>query len=45
MVGGAYLCYEGFEKVFHSLTHGKQGEEKKKNWTPMKTWRPMNSAR
>ncbi|WP_434462609.1 DUF808 domain-containing protein [Serratia plymuthica] len=29
MVGGAYLCYEGFEKVFHSLTHGKQGEEKK----------------
>jgi predicted DNA repair protein MutK len=30
MVGGAYLCYEGFEKVFHSLTHSKQaGEEKK----------------
>jgi hypothetical protein len=30
MVGGAYLCYEGFEKVFHSLTHNKQaGEEKK----------------
>jgi predicted DNA repair protein MutK len=30
MVGGAYLCYEGFEKVFHSLTHKKQaGEEKK----------------
>ncbi|MGB8663644.1 MAG: DUF808 domain-containing protein [Serratia inhibens] len=29
MVGGAYLCYEGFEKVFHSLTHGKQGEEEK----------------
>lgn len=28
MVGGAYLCYEGFEKVFHSLTHKKQaGEE------------------
>lgn len=25
MVGGAYLCYEGFEKVFHSLTH-KKGE-------------------
>lgn len=23
MVGGAYLCYEGFEKVFHSLSHGK----------------------
>ncbi|MFJ7498301.1 DUF808 domain-containing protein [Serratia grimesii] len=30
MVGGAYLCYEGFEKVFHSLTHSKKaGEEKK----------------
>lgn len=30
MVGGAYLCYEGFEKVFHSLSHGKPaGEEKK----------------
>jgi uncharacterized protein len=30
MVGGAYLCYEGFEKVFHSLTHKKQdGEENK----------------
>lgn len=30
MVGGAYLCYEGFEKVFHSLIHKKQdGEENK----------------
>lgn len=30
MVGGAYLCYEGFEKVFHSRTHKKQdGEENK----------------
>ncbi|QQU54124.1 DUF808 domain-containing protein [Serratia liquefaciens] len=30
MVGGAYLCYEGFEKVFHRLTHKKQdGEENK----------------
>ncbi|WP_329906635.1 DUF808 domain-containing protein [Serratia quinivorans] len=27
MVGGAYLCYEGFEKVFHSLTHKKQAGE------------------
>ncbi|MCS4264386.1 DUF808 domain-containing protein [Serratia sp. BIGb0163] len=27
MVGGAYLCYEGFEKVFHSLTHSKQAGE------------------
>ncbi len=31
MVGGAYLCYEGFEKVFHSLAHSKQtGDEEKK---------------
>ncbi len=22
MVGGAYLCYEGFEKVYHHLRHG-----------------------
>lgn len=22
MVGGAYLCFEGFEKVFHKLLHG-----------------------
>ena len=26
MVGGAYLCYEGFEKVFHSLSHGKAAQ-------------------
>ncbi|MGX9253186.1 DUF808 family protein [Pantoea sp. RSPAM1] len=24
MIGGAYLCYEGVEKVLHSLQHGKQ---------------------
>ncbi|WP_289367337.1 DUF808 domain-containing protein [Pantoea stewartii] len=24
MIGGAYLCYEGFEKVLHSLQHDKQ---------------------
>ncbi len=29
MVGGAYLCYEGFEKVFHSLSHGKAAQEEK----------------
>lgn len=29
MVGGAYLCFEGFEKVFHSLFHKKgEGEDK-----------------
>lgn len=30
MVGGAYLCYEGFEKVYHSLMHrkGAKAEEK-----------------
>lgn len=25
MVGGLYLCYEGFEKVAHKLLHGKEG--------------------
>ncbi len=25
MVGGAYLCYEGFEKVFEKLFHGQHG--------------------
>lgn len=24
MIGGAYLCYEGFEKVAHKLLHGKE---------------------
>src|SRR6188508_3343462 len=24
MVGGAFLCYEGFEKVAHKLLHSKQ---------------------
>ena len=24
MIGGAYLCYEGAEKVWHSLSQGKQ---------------------
>ena len=27
MVGGAYLCFEGFEKVAHKLLHGKAGEQ------------------
>ena len=26
MVGGAYLCYEGFEKIAHSLLHRKRRE-------------------
>jgi predicted DNA repair protein MutK len=30
MVGGAYLCYEGFEKVYHSLTHHKSAEAEEK---------------
>lgn len=29
MVGGAYLCYEGFEKVYHSLMHRKGAEAEK----------------
>jgi predicted DNA repair protein MutK len=28
MIGGAYLCYEGVEKLAHSLLPGKHGEKK-----------------
>ena len=28
MVGGAYLCFEGFEKLAHKLLHGRQEDEK-----------------
>jgi len=27
MVGGAFLCYEGFEKLAHRLIHGAAGED------------------
>jgi predicted DNA repair protein MutK len=27
MVGGAFLCYEGFEKLAHKLLHGSEEEE------------------
>lgn len=27
MIGGAYLCYEGFEKVAHRLLHSKEEDE------------------
>lgn len=27
MVGGAFLCYEGFEKLAHRLLHGRAGDE------------------
>ncbi|MES2258955.1 MAG: DUF808 domain-containing protein [Pseudomonadota bacterium] len=27
MIGGAYLCFEGFEKIAHSLLHGKEEDE------------------
>ncbi len=30
MMGGAYLCFEGFEKVLHSLTQDKQEREVKR---------------
>lgn len=29
MLGGAYLCYEGAEKIWHALTHGKETLEEK----------------
>lgn len=28
MIGGAYLCYEGFEKIAEKFLHGKEGEHK-----------------
>jgi uncharacterized protein len=28
MIGGAYLCFEGFEKIAHSLLHSKAEEDK-----------------
>ncbi|MGL4767114.1 MAG: DUF808 domain-containing protein [Formosimonas sp.] len=28
MVGGAYLCFEGFEKIAHALLHSKQEDQK-----------------
>ncbi len=27
MIGGAYLCYEGFEKVYHHIMHAKEEKE------------------
>src|SRR5688572_5945099 len=27
MIGGAFLCYEGFEKIAHKLTHSKAEDE------------------
>jgi uncharacterized protein len=30
MIGGAYLCYEGFEKVAHRLLHSKAEDEAEK---------------
>lgn len=27
MIGGAYLCFEGFEKIWHSLAHGHAAAE------------------
>ena len=29
MIGGAYLCYEGFEKIAHKFFHGKGGDDER----------------
>ncbi len=34
MIGGAYLCYEGFEKVAHKLLHGKEQAHEKPEASP-----------
>ena len=31
MIGGAYLCYEGFEKVWHSYTHKAEQKQQHEN--------------
>ncbi len=31
LLGGLYLCFEGFEKVFHPLLHSKEHIEKERN--------------
>jgi hypothetical protein len=31
MIGGAYLCYEGFEKIAHRFLHGKEDAAHRKN--------------
>ena len=33
MIGGAYLCYEGFEKITHHLLHRKEESEQKRRIT------------
>ena len=30
MIGGAYLCYEGFEKIAHKFFHGKGGDDERR---------------
>lgn len=36
MLGGAYLCYEGSEKVLHRLLHGKEAGKKPERAKPRK---------
>ena len=31
MIGGAYLCFEGFEKIAHKLLHSKHGDKAHEN--------------
>lgn len=35
MIGGAFLCYEGFEKIWHSFRHPKPKRHLKKQQKPM----------
>ncbi len=43
MMGGAYLCYEGCEKILHGLTHKKEHEEDKHKFVAIAHEDPQKS--
>ena len=49
MLGGAFLCFEGFEKLAHKFLHPKQEEEaerRSRHWpTRTSTWSPSRRRR
>lgn len=51
MIGGAFLCYEGFEKIVHKLLHGKaekrppMPKSSRQSVTPQWTWWPLRKRR
>lgn len=43
MIGGAYLCYEGFEKVAHKLIHSKDAHAEENPFAKSETSREVKS--